>query len=84
MQNGFTLNLEKSIGSAGKHAIWEFHRGENSYMRPPDYTPWRHATLLPAEPSGGQVVQVAICRPGLDEAEWIPVGEGIARYESER
>lgn len=53
-------------------------------MRPPDYTPWRHAALLPAEPSAGQVVQVAICRPGLDEAEWIPVGEGVASYESKR
>ena len=81
LESGVTLNLERSVGSAGKHGIWEFHRAANSYMRPPNYTPFRHAAILPSDPNPNQTVSVAICAPGMPEADWIPVGEGIATHE---
>ncbi|MCG7374174.1 bacteriophage protein [Pseudomonas luteola] len=84
LKNGVTINLERSVGSSGKYGLWEFHRSANSYMRPPDYTPFRHAALLPAEPGESQTVTVAISRPGLPEADWIQVGEGVATYDVDR
>jgi hypothetical protein len=43
LKDGVTLNLERSLRSAGKHGIWEFYRAANSYMRLPNYTPFRPA-----------------------------------------
>lgn len=84
LERGVTFTLDRSIGNAGKYGIWEFHRGESSFMSPPDYTPWRHAAILPADPSNGQSVRLAVCMPGMPEAEWKHMGEGTANYESER
>ncbi|MCG7374072.1 hypothetical protein MHL40_15545 [Pseudomonas luteola] len=84
LQSGVTYTLEKSVGNAGKHGIWEFHRSANSYMRPPDYTPFRHAAILPAEPADGQSVSLSICKPGMPEEQWIEAGEGTATYDSDR
>ncbi|GGM17646.1 hypothetical protein ACFQDN_25440 [Pseudomonas asuensis] len=84
LQNGVTFALERSVGNVGKHGLWEFHRGESSYMRPPNYTPWRHAAVYPADPQEGQTVTLAVCRTGMPEEEWAQMGEGVARYESDR
>lgn len=84
MQNGVTYTFERSVGNAGKHGVWEFHRGASSYIQPPIYQPWRHAAVLPAEPIEGQSVSASICKPGMPEAEWIDVGLGIATYDSDR
>jgi hypothetical protein len=40
LQSGMTYTFEKSVGNAGKHGIWEFHRGANSYIQSPAYQPW--------------------------------------------
>lgn len=81
---GTSVNLERSVGNAGRHGVWEFHRSQSSYIRPPDYTPWRHAAILPAEPAAGQTVSVFLCIPGMAEAEWITIGEGVASYGTDR
>lgn len=84
MDGGLTYTLDRQIGSSGKHGIFEFHRSASSYMSPPDYTPYRHAAISPAEPKVGAKAQIAICKPGAPEAEWMPLGEGVVAFDTDR
>lgn len=77
MKGGVTYMLDRQVGSSGKHGIWEFHRSASSFMNPPDYTPYRHAAISPAEPKEGATVQMAVCKPNAPESDWIPIGEGV-------
>ena len=83
MKGGVTYTLDRQVGSSGKHGIWEFHRSASSFMNPPDYTPYRHAAILPAEAKVGATVQVAICKPGTLEAEWMPIGDGVVAMNTD-
>lgn len=84
MSGGVTYTLDRQVGSAGKYGIFEFHRSASSFMNPPVYTPYRHAAISPAEPKVGATVQIAICKPGAPEAEWISVGEGVFAFDADR
>ncbi|WP_313105087.1 hypothetical protein [Stutzerimonas nitrititolerans] len=77
MKGGVTYMLDRQVGSSSKHGIWEFHRSASSFMNPPDYTPYRHAAVSPAEPKVGATVQMSICKPNTPESDWIPIGEGV-------
>ncbi len=82
MKGGVTYTLDRQVGSSGKHGIWEFHRSASSFMSPPDYSPYRHAAISPAEPKVGATVQVSICKPSAPEADWIPIGEGVVAFDT--
>lgn len=82
MKGGVTYTLDRQVGNSGKHGIWEFHRSVSSFMSPPDYTPYRHAAISPAEPKVGATVQMAICKPNAPESEWIPIGEGVVAFDT--
>ena len=75
--------FERQVGSSGKYGIWDFHRSASSFMSPPDYTPYRHAAVSPAEPKVGATVQVAICKPSAPETDWILIGEGVVAFTTD-
>lgn len=83
MKAGWSYALGRQVSSSGKHGIWDFHPSASTHMVLPEYTPYRHAAILPAEPKEGDVVTVAICRPGMPEEEWFQKGEGVASYHSD-
>ncbi|HCE6032024.1 TPA: hypothetical protein NHL03_002295 [Pseudomonas aeruginosa] len=83
LEQGWTLKLDRQVGSSGKHGIWSFHCAESTYTSAPAEL-LRHAAILPAEPKDGQKVAVAICDTRMPQDEWRPVGSGVAAYEAER
>ncbi|MGC3228793.1 hypothetical protein ACPTIC_23265 [Pseudomonas aeruginosa] len=83
LEQGWTLKLDRQVGSSGKHGIWSFHCAESTYTPAPAEL-LRHAAILPAEPKDGQKVAVAICDTRMPQDEWRPVGNGVATYEAER
>lgn len=80
---GWTLKLERQVGSAGKAGLWEFHRSQSSYVIPPNKI-YRHAAIKPAETKEGQTLEVFVCDQREPEDQWRPAGEGIAKFESEQ
>ncbi|AOE86113.1 hypothetical protein [Pseudomonas sp. TCU-HL1] len=80
---GWTLKLDRQIGSAGKAGLWDFHRSESSYTVERCKT-YRTAATKPAEPKEGQTVEVFICDQREPEEKWRAVGEGVARYQAEQ
>ncbi|HHK2538510.1 TPA: hypothetical protein ACQRJD_003857 [Pseudomonas aeruginosa] len=79
----WTLQLDRQIGSSGKHGIWAFHCSESTFA-PSSNDLRRTAAILPAEPKEGQTVDVSICESSHSPDGWIAVGSGVAAYEAER
>lgn len=84
MDGGLTYTLDRQIGSSGKHGHLRVSSVRQLLLSPPDYTPYRHAAISPAEPKVGAKAQIAICKPGAPEAEWMPLGEGVVAFDTDR
>ncbi|MFK1437139.1 hypothetical protein ACSEQ5_20180 [Pseudomonas aeruginosa] len=80
---GWSMKLDRQVGSSGKFGVWSFHSSESSYM-PDMQTILRHASFQPAEPKQDATVEVFVCDPRMQQDQWRAVGSGVVAYESDR